>query len=151
MKRLQATHPTRGRRRQRIEILVRFSITFLTGFLLVALSAPLSSAQLTTTATISGVVTDQSGAVLPGAKLSILNTGTGVVTESTSNASGGFSVPGLPVGNYEVYINVPGFARYTETGIYLGPASVHNIDAALKPASVTQAVTVAACAYQKLD
>ena len=105
-------------------------------------------AQVTTTATVSGTLRDPSGAILPGAKITVINTGTGVVTESISNGSGGFSVTGLPVGNYEVRITSPAFATYTETSIYLGPASVHSINAVLKPASVTQAVTVTAAAAQ---
>lgn len=105
-------------------------------------------AQVTTTATVSGTLRDPSGAILPGAKITVINTGTGVVTESISNGSGGFSVTGLPVGNYEVRITSPAFATYTETSIYLGPASVHSINAVLKPASVTQAITVTAAAAQ---
>src|SRR5690348_556980 len=105
-------------------------------------------AQVTTTATVSGTLRDPSGAILPGAKITVINTGTGVVTESISNGSGGFSATGLPVGNYEVRITSPAFATYTETSIYLGPASVHSINAVLKPASVTQAVTVTAAAAQ---
>jgi hypothetical protein len=47
------------------------------------------------------------------------------------------------VGTYDVTIGAPAFATYTETGVYLGPASAHNIAARLKPASLSEAVTVA--------
>lgn len=139
---------TSGLRQQRSGVLNIFVKSLLGSVLFLAFEAPICSAQLTTTATISGVVTDQSGAVLGGAKISVVNIGTAVVTESTSNANGSFSVPGLPVGNYEVHISARAFATYNETGIYLGPAAVHNIDAAVKPASLTQDVTVSAAATQ---
>jgi len=126
----------------------RTLVAIFIGVVLLTLCASVCLAQVTTTATVSGTLRDPSGAVLPGAKIAVINTGTGVVTESTSNGSGGFSVPGLPVGNYEVRITSPAFATYTETAIYLGPASVHSINAVLKPASVAQAVTVTAAAAQ---
>jgi len=137
-----------GFHQQRRTILNGFLETLVGSLFLLALSGQITSAQLTTTATISGLVTDRSGAVLAGAKIIIVNTGTGVVTGSTSNANGRFSVPGLPVGNYEVHISAAAFATHNETGIYLGPASVRNIDVALTPASVAQAVTVTAAATE---
>jgi hypothetical protein len=58
---------------------------------------------------ISGVVMDESGAVVPGAKLSISNLDTGLNRELTSNGQGGFAAPSLPAGNYEIKADAPGF------------------------------------------
>lgn len=61
------------------------------------------------TGTISGTVADPSGAVIPGAHVTAENTGTGVKTESTTNASGDYAVRFLPIGTYRVTVEAKGF------------------------------------------
>src|SRR5262245_20580659 len=60
--------------------------------------------------TISGRITDQSGAIIAQAKVSATNTGTGATRESVSNATGLYSFPGLDPGPYDVKVEAPGFA-----------------------------------------
>src|SRR5579864_5853081 len=63
----------------------------------------------TPTGTISGAVTDDSGAVVPNAAVVITNKSTGFVRTLTSNAEGLFSAPSLPAGQYEVRVELQGF------------------------------------------
>ena len=63
----------------------------------------------TSTATISGTVSDNQGARLSGTRITITDTDTGVVTTSETNSSGVYSVPSLPIGNYRVDAQKQGF------------------------------------------
>ena len=83
-------------------------------FLCVCLSALLFAAGAlgmaqTTTATLSGQVTDESGAVLPGAQLTVSNTATGVSRTLVTDAGGRFVAPQLAPGSYEVTATSSGF------------------------------------------
>jgi hypothetical protein len=71
------------------------------------------------TARIKGTVTDPSGAVVPKATVTVTNTQTGVVSTTTSNASGEYIFPSLPIGTYTINIASPGFKGFTATGITL--------------------------------
>ena len=103
---------------------------------------PLCQAQLMNTGTINGTVTDQSGSVVTGAKVSITDVGTRTVTQTVSNSDGSFSQVGLESGNYEVTVSSPGFTSFKETGIYLEPTGTYTVNVALKPGAVTTTVTV---------
>src|SRR5439155_26520223 len=61
------------------------------------------------TATISGTVKDQSGAVLPGVDITATNTATSLNRSVTTNERGDFVIPQLPIGTYEVKAELPGF------------------------------------------
>ena len=61
-------------------------------------------------ATISGTVTDSSGAKTPSVNIAIANTATGIVSNAATNAVGVFSVPNLQPGNYQVTASAPGFS-----------------------------------------
>ena len=112
---------------------------------LVSLSGvPASLAQLTTTGTIKGAVTDQQGAAVPSASVTITNTGTGVVQKATSDSSGGFSQSGLPNGTYTVEVSSPSFSIHKETGVYLEPAAVFTANIVLMPGAAITTVTVKA-------
>src|SRR5580698_5215950 len=63
------------------------------------------------TGTITGTVTDQSGAVIPHAAVTITNTGTGIVTTATTGDNGLFTVPALPFGNYTVSASARQFGK----------------------------------------
>src|SRR5437870_570497 len=62
------------------------------------------------TASFAGTVTDQSGASIPGAKVTVQNTGTGFTQDFTTETEGVFSFPRLPVGNYRLTVERAGFA-----------------------------------------
>lgn len=101
-----------------------------------------ASAQLTTTGTINGTVVDASGAIISGAKVTILQTGTATVTETVSNSAGNFVQVGLNPGHYQVTVSVPGFENFRETNIDLEPMATYTVHARLKPGNVSTTVTV---------
>ena len=115
--------------------------------LFLALPAP-AWAQLSTSATIAGTVTDSTGAVVPQASITIINEATGERRTTESNKDGGFAVPGLGIGTYSVTVTKQGFQRYTEKGIVLHPAIVTAVNPALSVGSVVSEVTVSASAAQ---
>src|SRR5215467_13487480 len=82
------------------------------------LSTPLA-AQVSVAGSISGTVLDTSGAVIPGAAVTITDEGTGVKREVVTNASGGFVVVGLDPGSYSVSVSMTGFATKTRTRLTL--------------------------------
>src|SRR5262245_42701422 len=70
-------------------------------------------------AAIMGIVTDSSGAVVAGAKVTVANSQRGFTRQTTSNSDGEYTVPKVPIGNYEITAEAPGFQRLIRTGITL--------------------------------
>ncbi len=68
------------------------------------------------TASLAGTVTDSSGASIPGAKVTVQNNDTGLTQTFTTEARGEFLFPRLPVGNYRLTVERPGFATYVCLG-----------------------------------
>src|SRR3989442_15491164 len=101
-----------------------------------------SSAQLPT-GTILGVVKDTSGAVVPGASLTITNIDTSLTRTGRSTEDGSYRFPALPVGRYRLDVLKEGFSGLTRTGITLEVAQEATIDVTLKVGSPAQTVTVA--------
>src|SRR5688572_5486045 len=114
-------------------------ITFLATIALFAGS--FAGAQLTT-GTISGSVTDPTGAVVPGATITVKNLGTGISRSTTSSENGRYEVSNLPVGDYEVSAGMAGFQTSVRTGIALTVGRTAVVDFGLQVGEVTQAVTV---------
>ena len=85
--------------------------------LVLALNGPLT-AQFTT-ASLNGIVVDPSGAAVPGAKVSVANTGTGFESTATSAETGLYVFPRLPVGSYTLRVEKEGFSTYVQEGIVL--------------------------------
>jgi len=101
-------------------------------------------AQLSTTATITGTVTDSSGAVVSGAAVTITNDATKVSTKTESNGNGVFVAPGLNVATYSITIAKAGFKNYTVTGIELHPTETVQVNGLLTVGAATETVTVGA-------
>jgi hypothetical protein len=120
----------------------RSTIAALPLLVCVLLVAPLCNAQITTTGTINGTITDSSGAVVPGAKVTITENETKTVTQTVSNSSGSFFRAGLDSGHYDVTVSMVGFATYRETNLYLEPTGTYTVNAVLKPGNVATTVTV---------
>lgn len=127
----------------RLRILMGISLVCL-----YALAASVCRAQITSTGTITGTVTDTTGAVVPGASITITNESTDVQRTSKSNADGTFVVPGLPVGIYTVSTAKQGFKTYLEEGIQLHPGTVTTVSPRLQVGNVVSKVTVTATAVQ---
>jgi hypothetical protein len=110
---------------------------------LLAGSAPWINAQLaTTTATLSGVVTDPSGAVLPKASATLSSAEKGINRSFIADAGGRYSFSQLPASTYTLIVKAKGFESYTQNGIVLnaGQSATQNI--ALTIGVETQSVTV---------
>jgi len=77
---------------------------------------------------ISGMVLDPSGAVIPQATLDLVNTGQQITYHASSNRQGLYSFPDLPVGRYQLTVSAPGFASQTKTGLQLNADSALRVD-----------------------
>src|SRR6266576_1383960 len=101
-------------------------------------------AQGTDLGTITGSVTDSTGAVVPNAKVVILDLATNTPRETRTNAQGEYRVFGLSVGKYQVSVSVAGMRTTQITGIEINGSDVVRADAALKLASASETVDVSA-------
>jgi hypothetical protein len=99
-------------------------------------------------ATVTGTVTDSSGAVVPNAKVSLTNTATGVKREVTTNSVGAYRFANVGIGTFDLEVTASGFANYTKTGILVTVGQTLEEDAKLNVGSQAQTVTVAAQALQ---
>jgi hypothetical protein len=93
-------------------------------------------------ALLSGTVTDSSGAAVPNAKISVMNTGTGVVREVSTDTAGFYTVPNLPAGTYDITTSAPSFTTLVRRGIVLTVGASQVLDAALQVGQVSQKVEV---------
>jgi hypothetical protein len=107
----------------------------------VLLAAVTLSAQ-TFRGTILGTVTDPSGAVLPGAKVTVKNVGTGLERTTETSADGSYALPELPIGTYSVTITLTGFQTSVTTGVIVDVSTERRVDAALKTGQVSTKVEV---------
>ncbi len=101
-------------------------------------------AQLSTTSTITGTVTDSSGALVPAATITITNDATKVSLQTHSNGRGVYVAPGLNVATYSVTIAKAGFKNYSVTGIELHPTETVQVNGTLTVGAASETVTVAA-------
>src|SRR5579863_4795812 len=92
--------------------------------------------------TITGVITDPSGAVIANAPIEAKNTATGVVLPAATSATGNYELGDLPAGTYEIDVTVPGFKKYVRTGITVQELQTTRVDFALQVGSAGEAVTV---------
>ena len=99
-------------------------------------------AQLSTQATITGTVTDPSGAVVPGATVTLTDDATKVSTVTKTNSDGVYIVRDLVVDTYTVAITRKGFKTYTVSGVELHPTETVTVNATLAVGAETQNVTV---------
>ncbi|MCL4850075.1 MAG: TonB-dependent receptor [Bryobacteraceae bacterium] len=96
------------------------------------------------TVTIFGTVRDVSGAVVPGAEISVSNTATGAVRTTATNASGDYVVSQLPNGSYNLRVQADGFKSFVQDGIAVQVDENRRVDANLQVGSVNESVEVAA-------
>lgn len=110
----------------------------------VALAMGAGKAHAQATAMISGTVTDASGAVVPGAKVTIRNVATNVKHSATTNSAGAYALLDLIPGQYAISVEKVGFAELDENNIVLAVAQSSTFNFALKVGSQQQSVTVSA-------
>jgi hypothetical protein len=87
------------------------------------------------TAEITGTIIDNSGAVVPGARVSITNEATGISSEVTSNAAGHYTVPFLRPGRYRIEVQQEGFRTVSRAGVLLQVAQAPSWNAAFRQGS----------------
>src|SRR4051794_40103908 len=98
------------------------------------------------TAEITGIITDSSGAAVPGAAIDVLNVNTGLHWNASSNGSGNYSFSVLPPGSYQLEIKREGFETTRRTGVDLSVGQVARLDFKLNIGSRTQIVEVTGAA-----
>jgi Carboxypeptidase regulatory-like domain/TonB dependent receptor len=106
----------------------------------VFLALRLASASIT--GSISGVVTDASGAVISGASVVASDTLTGVKTATKTDARGFYGLPALAIGTYDLEIRQVGFKTYQKTGLVIDANSALRADASLEVGAISEKVEV---------
>src|SRR5437870_9087311 len=94
--------------------------------------------------TITGTVSDATGAVIPGAAIEAKNVATGAVYQAGSSETGNYTLAQLPAGTYELSATLPGFRRYVRAGVIVSVATVLRIDVTLEVGATGESVTVEA-------
>ncbi len=98
------------------------------------------------TAQLSGRVTDESGGVLPGVSVTVIQTDTGFTRTTVTDENGGYVLPNLPLGPYRLEVMLAGFRTYAQTGIVLQVGATPAINVALALGQLAETVTVEAAA-----
>ena len=110
-------------------------------------SAGLLGAQ-STTQQISGLVKDATGALVTTAKVSARHVATEQVRTTQVNESGYYLIANIPIGEYEITAEAPGFKKFTQKGVMVSVNSRVNVDINLEVGAVSESVTVTADAAQ---
>src|SRR5213079_553861 len=120
-----------------------FSAVLALCFLLVVTLSPSVPANAQVSgATLSGTITDASGAVIPGVMISIKNRATGVVRNVTADEAGLYTAPNLQAGAYDVTAAAPGFNTVSQTNISLTVGAQQQLNISMKVGDTAQTVEV---------
>ncbi len=109
-------------------------------------AAAVAMAQTGGGATLVGTVKDASGSSVAQASVTVVNTATAFVTNTTTNAEGAYYVPYLIPGDYKVSVKAAGFKEFVREGLTLRSADVPRVDIVLEVGAVTDSVTVSGAA-----
>ena len=110
------------------------------------LLSPSTAAAQVSSGRILGVVTDDSGAVLPGAVIVVRNLGTSVTRDVVSNERGQYDVPGLQPGRYQVEAELTGFRRVSQGPVVVQVNQEARLDLVLALGELAETITVQALA-----
>ncbi len=119
---------------------MRITATVLHLLVLLAGLSQIAFPQVVSPTGISGTVTDKSGAVFPGATVTMQ--GPNVVRDAVSNERGEYLVVDLPPGPYAVSISAPGFRKFEKTGVRIESGILTHLDINLEPAEASTSVEV---------
>lgn len=97
---------------------------------------------LAQTAQVTGRISDASGAVVPGAQVSVANQKTGLIRDSVSNGEGYFTIPLLPPGEYRISVKKDGFKPVVRPDVVLNVEQVARLDFSLETGAVSDTVTI---------
>jgi len=115
-----------------------------TALCLLLLASTTASAQLSTTATVRGNIQDTSGAVLPGATVTLTNVGTKTVNTVTSDDRGQYLFAGVFPGTYNMKVELSGFKTYEQKNVLINAQDTRGIDIRLDVGQQSETVTVTA-------
>src|SRR5215468_12676163 len=99
-------------------------------------------------ATLTGVVSDPTNAIVNGAKVTLTDAVSGSARETVTNSDGYFTFASVPVGKYNLSIEAQGFQSYKAAGIVLGGAEKRNLNVSLAIGAASQTIEVNAEAVQ---
>ena len=105
---------------------------------------PSLSAQSSATGSLTGTVTDPSGGVLPGASVTVTNRATGLVQSAVTTSAGEWTVTTLPVGQYDVSVELDGFKKTTQPNVLVEAGIARRVNVTLQVGAMTEDVTVQA-------
>jgi len=91
---------------------------------------------------IGGSVTDPSGSVIPGAKLTLTNTAQGIPYKTVTDSRGAYSFPSVPIGRYDLAVEAPGFEAQRRTGLAVDLNSALHVDLTLEVAGRQESLMV---------
>jgi len=112
-------------------------------FFIVCLTAfPVTAFAQTDRGTLTGTVSDPSGAVIPGVSIEAKNIQTGATYQAGSSETGNYTLAQLPAGTYELSATLPGFKKFVREGIIVSVATVLRIDVTLEVGAAGESVTV---------
>ena len=118
-------------------------LTLFCMFAILLLCSPLRTRAQELSATLSGVVTDSSGAVIPHASISITQNGVnGAARVVESDGSGNYTATNLTAGTYTITVTMAGFQTFKAKDIVLNVSDKHTVNAELKAGTVSTTVTV---------
>ena len=127
---------------------LRSTLGAATLLLALAASLPFHALAQTFRGGINGTVTDQSGAVVPGASIDAVETATNVSHKTISSSGGEFSFQEMPLGTYSITVTASGFETTKVNGIPVAAGVIYTLPVKLKVASAgTEVVEVSAAAY----
>ncbi len=106
-------------------------------------AATISPAQVNR-ATLTGLVTDPSGAVVPSAKIVAVHVETGTSSSTTTTTAGAYTLPALQIGTYRVEYDAAGFKKSVKEEVALTAGSTIRLDVTLTLGSATESVVVSA-------
>src|SRR6266436_8042971 len=101
-----------------------------------------------TGATVSGTITDASGGVIAGAEISVRNTATGIIRNTTADSAGFYTVPNLNPGPYEVKVTAMGFTTAVQSNLTLAVGAQQSLNISMKVGETSQTVQVTEAAPQ---
>jgi hypothetical protein len=93
---------------------------------------------------ITGTVSDSTGAMVSGATITVKSSETGATYTATSSDSGVFNLTQLPIGTYEVRVKQAGFKEYVSTSVEVHTSSTTELNAKLEVGATTESITVEA-------
>ena len=105
------------------------------------LAGPLAAAQ-TIRGALTGTITDSTGALVPGASVTVTNKETGISDTALTNAQGTYTFPLVPPGTYQIAAELQGFKKYVREGIVVEVAQTTRVDIALQLGAVNESVLV---------